>query len=390
MSLNKVCESLAPYPMEELAKIKRELLENDQPVFDFGTGDPRIPVWEQINHSMREAIPGTYQYPRIAGSDELETAHLGYLSRRFSISDEVAVLPSRGSKEAVFHLAQCIVGRAGGKKYVIYPDPGYPVYKTSTLFAGGVPYPVTLDPSNSYLLEPWNLPKHVQNDAAALWINYPHNPTGTCVDRGYLEKIVAWSRESNTLLLSDDCYIDLYNPESESIPPNPLEFGSKGVLSLMSLSKRSGMTGLRAGMIAGDPELIAQLKRARANMGLAQPNFIQSAAATAWDDDSHVEERRSIFRSRLELLGEKLKEWGMIDSIPEGTFYLWARVPERFKGNDVKFAKALAEKGVIVSPAQWLSESSKGFVRFALVPDEKEIEAAIPLIESLCSGESQE
>jgi succinyldiaminopimelate transaminase len=385
MSVNKVTESLKPYPMEELGKIRRTLLENGETVFDFGTGDPKIPTWDGIKSALTEAISDVSNYPSINGSPELHDAHKNYLSNRFGIdTDTLDILPTRGSKEAVFHTALCLVGRAGGKRHVIYPDPGYPVYRSSTQFAGGIPYPVELKEEHGYLMQPWDLPAHIQNDSAAIWINYPHNPTGAVASKEYLEKLINWAKSTNTVLLSDDCYVDIYNPscKKDDLPHTAVELASEGVLAYFSLSKRSGLTGYRAGFIAGDKEIIAKMRRARANMGLGQPDFIQAGAVAAWNDEDHVQARREIFRERLEKLGNALIELGMIESIPEATFYLWAKIPEKFKGNDIKFCKGLAEKGVIASPSQWLSEGIKGYTRFALVPDIDQLDDAIELIKS--------
>jgi len=383
MSVNKVTAELKPYPMEELSNIRKELVAKGIPVFDFGTGDPKIPTWPGIRNAVKEAIGEVSSYPGINGTDELRASHLNYLKRRFNIdADTIDIIPTRGSKEAVFHIALSLVGRAGGKRHIVYPDPGYPVYRSSTQFAGGLPYPVALKPENNYLLEPWNLPAHIQKDAAALWVNYPHNPTGAMAPIEYFERLVAWAKETNTVILSDDCYVDIYdaNLAPEDRPRSILEITGEMVLSFCSLSKRSGLTGYRAGFIAGDKKIISAIRRARANMGLGQPNFIQVGAQTAWDDDEHVENRRVIFTERMEKLGGALMELGMIEEIPKATFYLWAKIPDRFKGNDIKFCKGLAEKGVIASPSQWLSESIKGYTRFACVPDLEELDEAIEII----------
>lgn len=390
--VNKVTAELAEYPMEELARIRKELVKKGQPVFDFGTGDPKIPTWAPIREGLIGAIPEISQYPSVKGIDALRSAQQGYLERRFDLSPTSGyeIIPSAGSKEAIFHIALSLVGRAGGKKHIIYPDPGYPVYRSSTLFAGGIPFPVKLSPDNGFLLEPWELPPYIQRDAAAIWLNYPHNPTGATATREYWERVVEWCHKTDTILLSDDCYVDIYDSaidlkpvedaKDDERPFCPLQLSSDRVLTFMSLSKRSGMTGYRAGFIAGDADIVKAVLRARANFGVGQPDFVQQSAVVAWADDEHVRERRKIFTHRIAQAAPVFQELGLLDTPPKATFYLWVRIPQAFGTGDVRFCLGLAEHGVICSPSSWLSESIKGWARFALVPDDASTLEALQVI----------
>lgn len=390
--INKVTAELEEYPMEELARIRRELVKKGQKVFDFGTGDPKIPTWEPIREALKGALPEISQYPSVKGIDALKAAQQGYLERRFDIRPDQGydIIPTSGSKEAIFHIALSLVGRANGKKHIIYPDPGYPVYRSATKFAGGIPFPVKLVPDNGFLLEPWNLPPYIQRDAAAIWLNYPHNPTGATATREYWQQVVEWCHKTDTILLSDDCYIDIYDsaidkkpvddPLQDERPFCPLQLTHDRVLTFMSLSKRSGMTGYRAGFIAGDPDIIKPVLRARANFGVGQPDFVQQSAVVAWNDDEHVRERRQIFTQRIAAAAPVFQELGLLDEAPKATFYLWVRIPKAFGTGDVRFCLNLAEHGVICSPSSWLSESIKGYARFALVPDEESTAEALQVI----------
>lgn len=375
--LNAQTESLAPYPMEELARIKRELLAKGNQVFNFGTGDPTIPVWGAITDAIKAGVTPLSQYPSILGLPELQQAHENYLKRRFGLKlgEDIMILPTRGSKEAVFHIALSLVGRAGGRKHIIYPDPGYPVYRSSTIFAGGIPYPFQLKEEQSYLLPAWNLPKQIIKDTAAIWVNYPHNPTGAIADTSYWQKLVDWAHENDIILLSDDCYADIYDESLELPPINPLSISSDRVLSFMSLSKRSGLTGYRAGFIAGDSRILKNHVRARANFGLANPAHIQRGSVIAWNDDTHVAERRSTFTKRIDALAPFLIEKGLLRQKPQATFYLWCQVPKKYQASDIEFCLELANKGIIASPSSWLSEKVNGYFRLALVPSLNEIEA---------------
>lgn len=380
--LNDVTLNLKPYPMEELTKIRTALVKAGKPVFDFGTGDPKIPTWAPIRDAIIAAIPKISQYPSVKGSDALRDAQWSYLTRRFGIArtDAIEAIPSQGSKEAIFNIALCLVGRSGGKKHFIYPDPGYPVYRSSVQFAGGIPYPVRLTEQDQFLLKPWLLPPEVQNSAAAIWVNHPHNPTGANATYAYWQELIAWCHKTDTILLSDDCYVDIYDdqidkscnpdPKQDRRPLIPLQFSSDRIVSFMSLSKRSGLTGYRSGMIAGDARIVKPLLQARANFGVGSPDFIQAGATVAWADDNHVAERRKMFSHRLKLATPYLQNLGLIDAMPEAAFYLWCRIPKKYGDDDIGFVLKLAELGIITSPSSWLSEGMKGYFRLALVPDD--------------------
>ncbi len=379
--LNDITLNLPAYPMEELAKIRTKLKAQNVDVYDFGTGDPQVPTWEPIRESLKNAVPAISQYPSIRGCDELRDAIWGYCNRRFGINkrDDIDILPTNGSKEAVFHIALSLVGR-GSKDHILFPNPGYPVYRSSALFARGIPVPVDLKESEGYIIQPWKLPAQIQKRATALWINYPHNPTGALINREQLEKIQSWCHKNDVILLTDDCYTDIYDSSWEGTGNRPvhiLEIGMEKTLSFMSLSKRSGLTGYRSGFIIGDKQLIELVTKARANFGVATPLPIQKAATTAWQDDSHVERRRKIFSERMDVAFIRLHEMGLVDQKPQAGFYIWCRLPHN--DDDVDFCLSLAKQGVICSPSQWLGDGVKGYVRFALVPELELIETAMSI-----------
>lgn len=391
MSLNACTLNLEPYPMEELARIRLGLEQKGVPVFDFGTGDPLIPTWDPIRKAAVDSFPKISQYPTVKGTPTLQKSIWGYLERRFGLKDsgDFAILPTAGSKEAIFHIHLCLVGRAGGKTGIIYPDPGYPVYRSGTQFAGGVPVPVRLTKENKYLLEPWKLPLEVQKNAAAIWINYPHNPTGATATEPYFRDVIAWAKKFDVIVLSDDCYVDIYdcNIDKSHVaggqdlrPLCPITMDTERTFSFMSLSKRSGITGYRSGFMIGPKQMMAGLAKARANFGVSTTAMIAASAVVAWNDDAHVVERRRIFSQRIKSAAPILQELGMLEEVPSTTFYLWCKIPKAWGQDDVKFCLGLAEKGVITSPSSWLSEGIKGYVRFALVPEENETLQALAIL----------
>ena len=276
--MNPALRALRPYPMAELQERKAALRAAGVPLYDFGTGDPIEPTATGIRQALIDAVPAVSQYPTVRGPEEFRQAVADYLQRRFAVAiDSAAILPSAGSKEAIFHLPLACIDPASGKDGVIYGTPGYPVYQAGTLFAHGQPQPITLTAEQGFRLELAELPTATLQRAAICWLNYPHNPTGACVDLDYYERQWRICRDHDIVLASDECYVDLWFDEQASPPVSLLQVASEGVLVFGSCSKRSGMTGYRSGFIAGDAALVADYRRWRAAMGVGSPAFVTAA-----------------------------------------------------------------------------------------------------------------
>lgn len=362
---NPVLDQLATYPAEALYAEKRRLRAQGLEVFDFSVGDPIEPTAPQLVAAYRDAVPEVSQYPSVAGLAPFREACAAWVSRRFGVEldPEREILPSSGSKEAIFHLPLCVLDRSSSRRCVLFGKPGYPVYERGTRFAGGEPWGVELRPERGYRLEPWELSADELARVAVVWINYPHNPTAATVDRDYLSELYDFCRERDILLCSDECYVDLYF--ERPLPPSLLQIGRDSVLTFHSLSKRSGMTGYRSGFVAGDAALIDVLRSARANFGVASTTMTQRAACVAWGDEQHAERRRELFRAKRDVLCSFFDEVGLRYSPCRATLYLWLRTPGDC--DPLAYAQKLASCGILVSTAPQLGVDQP-YVRLALVP----------------------
>jgi succinyldiaminopimelate transaminase len=377
--LNPALEKGAAYPLLRLEERRREVQERGVDLFDFGTGDPREPTDPKIRQALIGGVPEVSQYPTTPGKSELREAFCGWMERRHGVTLdlETQVLPATGSKEAIFHAPLAFLHPTHERRGVAYGTPGYPVYERGTLFAGGEPEPVRLKAEDNFLLGVEELdPQKVR----ALWINYPHNPTGATASYAYLEKVAEFCREHDVLLFSDECYNDLYASDP---PPSILEITRERTLAFCSLSKRSGMTGYRTAMMAGDADLIAALKKLRPSIGVATPSFVQDAATAAWNDDEHVEERRRAFAEKRDLFRDFFERVGLRYLPTDASIYLWITVPEAFAGDDEAYALRLLEEGIVVAPGRSFGPGGEGYVRVALVPRLEECRKAIERWEGL-------
>lgn len=364
--LNPIFENLSAYPIAALEAKKRAVAESGVRIFDFGTGDPREPTAEFIRKALLEAVLPRCGYPGVRGRPEVRQAIADYLARRFSVSvdPDTQILPTAGAKEAVFHTPLLVIDKDAPDNLVIFPDPGYPAYQRGAMFAGGVPFPVVLE--DDHVFRPWRLPTEVLERARLMWINTPHNPSGAVTSLSDLQRIADLCRKYDILLASDETYADIY--QGDDAPHSILECGSEGLIVLHSLSKRSGMTGYRSGFLAGDPAIVAQLARLRANPGLVPQDFVNAAAAAAWSDDAHVAERRELFTKKKQLFLDFFDEVGIHVVGRSATIYLWIQVPDGHTA--VSWADHLLAAGIVVSPGPMfgVSGAGAGYVRLALVP----------------------
>jgi succinyldiaminopimelate transaminase len=371
----------AQYFATALDDIKEDLTRRGIEIYDFGVGDPVEPTPEFIRQALIDALDPVSQYPTVFGQRRLREAIAGYHQRRLNVTldADTQVLPAGGSKEAIFHLPLALLRPDEKRRRIVYPSPSYPVYDGSARFSNAIAHPVVLREDNAFRLDLRELGPKVLEETRIAWLNYPHNPTGASVDIAYLREQVAIAREYDILLCGDDCYLDLYFP---NVPPPPglLQVSVEGVLSVGSLSKRSGMTGYRSGYIAGDASVIGLLKRARPNFGVASQNFVQAAATAAWSDDAHVAERRATFGAKRERLVSFLESHGYTVTGSQGAIYVWARVPDNL---GAAFFDRLLEHGIVVSPGESFGPGGEGYFRLALVPMLDQIDRALAVWETI-------
>lgn len=378
--MNERIRRLKPYPMVELARRKAELQGRGVKVLDFGTGDPVEPTAPIIREALAGAVPEVSQYPSVHGRPELRAAFAAWFERRFGVALDVEhdLIPSRGSKEAMFHLALVAVDPSEDRRTVVYPQPGYPVMEIGSLYAEADLHPVPMTEANAYRMDPAAVPDDVLARTRIVWLNYPHNPTGQDLPEDLWRAWVAAREEHGFLLCSDECYTEIYFGER---PRSLLEFAREGCLVFHSLSKRSGMTAYRSGIVAGDADVIGRYRACRAAMGLAQTEWVQAASRVAWSDEAHVEARREVFGAKRATLSAGLARLGLEVYPTTSTFYLWVRVPEGQQ--DAAFAARCLDLGIVVSPGSFFGPGNERFVRLALVPSVAGCEEALERLSGL-------
>jgi len=287
-----------------------------------------------------------------------------------TVDPDRQVIPATGAKETIFHLPFAFCGDPA-RRTVVMPDPGYPTYEVGARFAGLEPLKIPLTAANRFLVEPEALGEAVLSRTLLFWVNSPHNPTGAVAPRDYLARVGAAARRHGFIVVSDECYADVYFGEP---PLSMLQVQLENVLCVHSCSKRSGMTGYRSGFVAGDADLVAVLKRMRVHPGVASPDFVSAAATAAWGDDAHPAERRELFRRKRELFMAFFREQGLAVGGSEAGLYLWVQVPAGLTSE--AYSLRLLEQGIVVAPGTAFG-AGEGYVRVALVPTLDECRLAV-------------
>ena len=357
MRLSPVFGGLAAYPFLRLNESKRQLVERGVELIDFGVGEPREETPAFIRQALAAAIEPRAGYPLAEGLPEYRSAVSRWIAGRFrsELDPATQVIPTLGSKEAIFHLAQILAG-----DHVVVTSPGYPVPARGAAFAGKEVVELPLRAERAFLPDLDSVPEAVWERTAILWLNYPNNPTAATAPPELYEQAAGLARRHDFVLASDEAYSELYF--GNRAPGSALQCADlRNVAVFNTLSKRSSMPGLRCGFVAGDPELIAALKAYRPNVGVAPQEHVQRAGIAAWNDEEHVAATRDVYRAKRDVLLPVLRDAGFRPAGGDATFFVWLRAPEGA-------VEALLEAGVVLAPGEIFGPDGAGHARLALVP----------------------
>jgi succinyldiaminopimelate transaminase len=381
MPLSPILERQTTYPFVRLAEARALVEARGVRVIDFGTGDPREPTDPLIRQALVDGLRDRMGYPAAVGLPELRAAVAAWASRRFGVTldPDTEVIPTLGSKEAIFSFALATVDSSGARDTVVFTDPGYPVYERGALFAHARPLALPLREEDGFLPDLEAIDDETWSRIAVFWVNYPNNPTGAVAPLSFYERLAGLAREHGFVLASDEAYTELWFDEP---PASALQLSDRtNVVVFNTLSKRSSMTGYRSGFAAGDSALVGALKAFRPTVGTAPQEFVQRASVVAWGDEEHVERTREVYRRRRSLFLDLFGRKGVRVAGSAATMYLWLEVPEGESSE--AFAERLLEHGVLVAPGSYLGAAGEGYARMALVPTDEECASAAEILEAV-------
>ncbi|MFI5932948.1 succinyldiaminopimelate transaminase [Actinoplanes sp. NPDC051494] len=352
--------SLPDFPWDLLEPAKAVAAAHPDGIVDLSVGTPVDPVPASIRAALAAAsdAPG---YPQTAGTPALRAAITGWLARSCAVSGAPSVLPTIGSKELVAWLPTLLGVRPGD--VVVIPQVCYPTYEVGVRLAGAEV--VRSDSLTALGPDP---------RVKLVWINSPSNPTGKVLPREHLRKVVSWARERGATVVSDECYMSLgWDETPVSVLSDEVCDGDyTGVIAVHSLSKRSNLAGYRAGFVAGDPRIVAELLAVRKHAGMIVPAPVQAAMIAALDDETHVAEQRARYAARRETLRAALTGAGFTIEHSTAGLYLWStRGEECWKTVDW-----LAERGILAAPGAFYGPAAAQHVRIALTATDERVAAA--------------
>ncbi|MCG8406309.1 MAG: LL-diaminopimelate aminotransferase [Phycisphaerales bacterium] len=372
-------DQLPPYLFIEIDKKKREAIQAGKDVIDFGVGDPDRPTPKFIIDRMAEAIydPENHPYALGSGMPSFRRTAAEFLDRRFGVKvdPDSEVLALIGTKEGLGHLPLAVLNPG---EVALVPSPGYPVYESSTIFAGGIPHVMPLTESRGFLPDLDEISIDVLDKTRLMFINYPNNPTAAVAGLDFYEKCVALAKKHDFIICSDSAYTELYFDEQDR-PHSILEVpGAKDVaIEMHSLSKTYNMTGWRVAFAAGHADILAALGKIKGNMDSGIFNAIQHAgiAALQGTDRPEILGIRKLYRERRDLLVSGLREAGFQVEPPRATFYVWSRCPQGYDSMACA-TKILEEAAIVAIPGIGFGKPGDAYVRFALTVEQERISEA--------------
>ncbi|MDE2517845.1 MAG: LL-diaminopimelate aminotransferase [Methanocorpusculum sp.] len=371
----KRLDNLPPYLFAQIDAIKAQKRAEGVDLIDLGVGDPDLPTPEHIVDALCEAArdPATHHYPDYLGMIEYRKAVAVWYKNRFGITLDPAkeVLALIGSKEGIAHIPEAFVNPGD---YVLASDPGYPVYKTSTLFAEGKCYNMPLLEENNFLPDYDAIPKDVVAGAKLMFIGYPNNPTGAVAPMKFFDETVEFAKNNDIIVVHDNAYSEIaydgYKAPSFLQASGAMDVG----IETHSLSKTYNMTGWRIGMAVGNADLIGAFGRVKTNIDSGAFDAIQRAAIVALTGSQDcVAHARSIYQERRDALVAGLQSLGFTVHVPKATFYVWMKV-----NNSVEFTQRMInEAGIVVTPGTGFGPNGEGYIRFAITRPVERINEAI-------------
>lgn len=376
-------QKLPPYLFAEIDKKKKAALAAGRDVINLGVGDPDRPTPQAIIKSLQHNAenPAFHQYALDQGAPELRHSIAAFCKTRYGLNldPKGEILPLIGSKEGIAHFPLAVLNPGD---ISLVPDPCYPVYRSSSMFAGADVYTMPLEPGLGFRPDLDAIPADVFTRARLMFLNYPNNPTGGTADLAFFQKVVDLARAHNLVIAQDAAYNEMY---FDSPAPSILQVpGAKDVaIEFHSLSKTFNMTGWRVGFAVGGAPLVAALGQVKANTDSGIFTAIQHAAVTALDQYGTLTPPiRALYKERRDAFVSGLKKIGWDVPTPQATFYVWIPCPKGYTSSDL-CSRLLDEADVVTTPGLGFGRTADGYIRAALTVETPRLVEAVDRIGKL-------
>ena len=376
-------QKLPPYLFAEIDKKKKAAIAAGRDVINLGVGDPDRPTPPAIIKSLQHHVenPAFHQYALDQGAPELRQSIAAFCKARYGLDLDPAseILPLIGSKEGIAHFPLAVLNPG---VISLVPDPCYPVYRSSSMFAGADVYTMPLERSLGFRPDLDAIPADVYARARLMFLNYPNNPTGGTADLAFFERVVGRAKQHNLVVAQDAAYNEMY---FDTPAPSMLQVpGAKDhVVEFHSLSKTFNMTGWRVGFAIGGAPMIAALGQVKANTDSGIFTAIQFAAKTALDEYGTLTPPiRTLYKERRDAFVGGMKKIGWDVPTPEATFYVWMPCPAGYTSTEL-CGRLLDEADVVTTPGLGFGRTTDGYIRAALTVETPRLLEAVERIGKL-------
>ena len=357
------------YIFSSLAKAVTEIeKETGKKVLNLGPGSPDIPPSKVYLDKLAELIrePGAHLYPGYQAIPEFAYALTHWYKKRFSVDIETnEILPLLGAKDGVSHLPLVLLDQGDE---ILVPDPGYPAYIAPTLMVNARPVPYNLLSENNFQVSIQDLEGKVTNKTKCMWVNFPSNPTGHVAELNELQQIVNFCKKHNLILIYDNAYSEI--TFDGVVAPSILQIpGAKELaVELGSFSKTFSFAGFRMGWMVGNKDIIASLAKVKSQLdsGLSLPLQKLGAFALTHQDKMWHKEMLESYEKRRGVIATKLQKVGLTFALPEGSLYIWAKIPDSFISSREFSMQLLKEKQILLTPGVAFGNNGDRFIRASI------------------------
>jgi alanine-synthesizing transaminase len=372
---------LPPYVFAEVNDMKARARAAGADIIDFGMGNPDLPTPQHVVDKLKETIdnPKTHRYSNSRGIPGLRKAIAGYYGRRFGVdvNPEKQAIVTLGSKEGLANLSQAITSPGD---VILVPNPSYPIHQFGFIIAGAAARSIPVKPGPEFMAALDRAVQHSVPKPTAVVLNYPNNPTAELATLDFYEEVVDFCRHHGIWILSDLAYAEIYFDDNP--PPSFLQLPKAWDIAIefTSMSKTYSMPGWRIGFAVGNERLISALARVKSYLDYGAFTPIQVAAAAALNGPQDcVDEVRSVYKERRDILIDGLAAAGWDIPSPPATMFAWAPIPPAFKDmGSIEFSKLLlSEAEVAVAPGLGFGEHGDDHVRIGLVENVQRTRQAV-------------
>ena len=369
-------QNIQEYYFSKKLKEVRGLVAQGKPIINIGIGSPDINPPQEVVTAIQEAVTelGAHKYQSYQGLPEFRNAVANFYQKNYNVhlNSDTEILPLMGSKEGILHISMAFLNKGDE---VLIPNPGYPTYTSVTHLAEATPvfYDLTLE--NNWQPDFNALEKRDLSKVKIMWVSYPHMPTGAKGTKVLFEKLIAFGKKHNILIVNDNPYSFILNENPLSILE--IEGAKEGALELNSLSKTVNMAGWRVGMLLGSKSHLQDVLRVKTQMDSGMFYGIQKGAIAALKlDQDWFEKMNTQYRRRRALV------WKMADALNcsydtnASGMFVWAKLPDGKKSETV-IDELLYDKNIFVAPGSIFGSNGEGYIRFSLCVSEEQLKQAL-------------